>query len=68
MKAHDLAVLLLKSPDMDVMILDGFNGGGTPRELNLVTVKVITEDHAEVTADCEDRIDEQVLVLGFGNY
>jgi hypothetical protein len=35
MKAHELAKTLLAGPDKDIMILDGFNGGGIPRTINL---------------------------------
>lgn len=56
-------------PTMDVMILDGFNGGGTPRELNLGPAShIITAENAEDTADCEGREGEKVVVLGFGCY
>ena len=69
MKAKDLAKRLMENPEMEVMILDGFNGGGFPRTLNLgPSTKKISEADAFVTDDCEDKIDKEVLVIGFGCY
>lgn len=56
------------SPDTEIMILDGFNGGGSPREINLVAEHLVTDQDAEDTADCEDKADVFVVVLGVGNY
>lgn len=56
-------------PDIEVMILDSFNGGGYPRSINFGPIKnTITEDMANATADCEDRVGNDVIVLGFGCY
>lgn len=69
MKSHDLAAYFLKNPNMDVMILDGFNGGGEPRDLNLgPSPHTITEKNAKEGADCEGKVGKEVLVIGFGCY
>jgi hypothetical protein len=70
MKVKDLINKLQKYPqDMDVMILDSFNGGGVPREINLGPVEheITTEDINE-TADCEDIGRQTVVVMGYGCY
>lgn len=55
--------------DVEVMVLDSFNGGGHPRTLNLgPSVRTLTEANAEDNGDCEDRVGEKVLVVGFGSY
>lgn len=57
------------NPDAEVMILDSFNGGGVPRDLNLGPItQVITAEDAAETGDCEGRIGETVLVIGYGCY
>ncbi len=56
-------------PSTEVMILDGFNGGGDPREINLgPSERVITEQNAKDGADCEGKVGETVVVLGYGSY
>lgn len=56
-------------PKMPVMILDGFNGGGSPRDLNLgPTPRTISTEDADETADCEGQIGKEVVALGFGCY
>ena len=55
--------------DMEIMILDGFNGGGVPREINIHPwYHTITDDDAADTADCEDIVGENVVVMGYGSY
>lgn len=55
--------------DMLIMILDGFNGGGHPRDLNLgPTIQEIEQEDAEYTCDCENLIGNKVIVLGYGCY
>jgi hypothetical protein len=55
--------------DKEVMILDGFNGGGQPREINIgPTERVITTDNAGHCFDCEHLLGAEVIVLGFGSY
>jgi len=70
MKARELIELLSKrDPNVEVMILDGANGGGTPREINLgPTSHVISAADADDTADCEAREGEKIVVLGYGCY
>lgn len=51
------------------MILDGFNAGGTPREINFGPVlKTVTAEDAEDAADCEDLEGRAVIAIGFGCY
>jgi hypothetical protein len=50
------------------MILDGYNGGGVPRDINVYSQRTITGADADDTADCEQRIGEVVYVLGYGCY
>lgn len=55
--------------DLQVMILDGFNGGGVPRELNVGPRKhQISTDDLENCADCEEMVGQSVIVLGYGSY
>lgn len=55
--------------DMEVMILDGFNGGGCPREINLgPSTSKITLWNAGESADCEGRAGEKIVRLGYGCY
>lgn len=57
------------APTVEVMILDGFNGGGEPREINLGPhPQVITKENANNGADCEGKVDKEVLVIGYGCY
>jgi len=50
-------------------VLDGFNGGGLPRTINLgPTSRQITPDYARETADCEGLVGKDVLVVGYGCY
>lgn len=69
MKAKDLAERLLLDPEKEIMILDGFNGGGTPRIINFGPIQeVITLSDALTADDCEGREGEQILIIGFGCY
>jgi hypothetical protein len=54
----------------EVMILDGFNGGGNKRDINLrpSDLLTITKEDSERSGDCEGRVGEQVVVLGYGCY
>jgi len=70
MKVKELIARLAKQdPEKEVMILDGNNGGGVVREINLGPTehKVTVEDITE-SADAEDLGGETVIVLGYGNY
>ncbi|MGG6281834.1 hypothetical protein ACQ4M3_09710 [Leptolyngbya sp. AN03gr2] len=55
--------------DLEVMIADGFNGGGCPRDLNYGPCHIkISDPDAEESADCENRVGEDILLIGFGCY
>lgn len=70
MKVGELIQELNKfSLEQEVMILDGYNGGGVPREVNLgPQIQTVEDADAEETADCEGLVGEDVVVLGFGCY
>lgn len=57
-------------PGHQIMILDGFNGGGRPREINLgPSERTITTADVNDCGDCEDLgQDVEVYVLGYGCY
>jgi hypothetical protein len=55
--------------DKPIMILDGFNGGGTPRSINFGPVyRHVTDEDADECADCEAVADSTVYVIGYGSY
>ncbi|MBW4460545.1 MAG: hypothetical protein KME47_09930 [Nodosilinea sp. WJT8-NPBG4] len=55
--------------DFEVMILDGFNGGGYLRDINLgPCLTSIDSDNVENCADCEGRLAEIVIEMGYGCY
>jgi hypothetical protein len=69
MKSHEFAKKLLNLPNQELMILDGFNGGGCPREINLGPMehKVSNFDVLE----CDDSVNfigKNILVIGYGCY
>jgi hypothetical protein len=56
-------------PFAEVMILDGENGGGTPRTLNVTPhLREVTDADAFEASDCEDLVGKRVVVLGYGCY
>lgn len=64
-----IAKLQAHDPFQEVMVLDGPNGGGVPRDLNLGPVqRRLTAQDEENTADVEGRAGEVVVVLGCGCY
>jgi hypothetical protein len=70
MTVSELIMHLSKmNPNAHAMILDGHNGGGVPREINLgpqnQKVKKADGDDA---ADCEGLVGKTVVVLGYGCY
>ena len=68
-KAQLIAELAPFSDDTEVMILDGFNGGGEPREINLGPMKQkITKKNAKEGADCEGKVGNTVAIMGYGFY
>jgi hypothetical protein len=51
------------------MILDGFNGGGFPRDVNFGPMKHrIGAMDAKACGDCEDKLGVDVVVMGYGCY
>lgn len=57
------------APGAEVMVLDGFNGGGVPRAINIgPSFHTITQEEADNTADCEDLAGQEVVLIGFGCY
>ena len=57
------------NPETELMILDGFNGGGLPRTINYGPAPLkITEDHARECGDCEGMVGADVVVIGYGCY
>jgi hypothetical protein len=70
MNARQLIKILQQyNPETSVMIYDGFNGGGAPRDLNYgPAIHKITAQDAEATADCENREGQDVIIIGFGSY
>lgn len=55
------------NPKSHVLVNSGPNGSGSPYDLNQGPIShTITEDDANSTADCENRIGEQIVLIGFG--
>jgi len=56
--------------DAEVMIIDGENGDGEPRNINLAPTSLvkITKAEAKKETDCEGKAGVKVVVLGFGCY
>lgn len=65
-------ILLLSNmnPEMEIMILDGFNGGGYPRHINTgIGTQLISQDDVDECADCEDvGAGTEVYTMGYGCY
>ena len=70
MKIKDLIKQLEQfEGNTEIMILDGFNAGGYPRIINVTPMVCdISEDDADMCADCEGRVGEQIVVMGYGCY
>jgi len=70
MKNKDLIqLLLMQDPEQECMILDGNNGGGEPREINLGPVNhLITPSNADNGCDCEGKSGLTVTIIGYGCY
>ena len=58
------------SETTEVMILDGFNGGGNKRDINLTptNLRTISKEDENECGDCETRAGEKVIILGYGCY
>jgi len=55
--------------DLEVMILDGFNGGGYKRTINIdPSLQEITPEEDDNCGDCEGRAGELVVHIGYGCY
>lgn len=55
--------------DTTIMILDGSNGGGSLREINLgPRPQKVTRTDANESADCEELVGKRVWVMGYGCY
>ena len=56
--------------DINVMILDGFNGDGNKRDINFnpSILRKITEKDEKECGDCNDRVGEEIVLLGYGFY
>lgn len=56
-------------PEMPVMILEGFNGNGVPRTINVGPKTVlVTQADENDTSDCEGLVGQTVCALGYGSY
>ena len=70
MKVKNLIKKLSKfDQESEIMIMDGFNGGGCPREINLgPTYHKIGQKEEDECSDCEDIVDKVIVVMGYGCY
>jgi hypothetical protein len=69
MTKAELFERLADVPDgQEIMILDGSNAGGFPRDINVFSERTITATDAQECADCEDFVGTTVFVLGYGFY
>lgn len=71
MNIKQLKEHLNRFPDeMEVMILDGFNGQGNKRTINFTPSKsrIITEQEDNDLGDCEGKSGKEVVILGYGFY
>lgn len=70
MKVKDLISSLQQlNQESSIMILDGFNGGGSPRDINFGPIPhLITGEDSTETADCEGLVGTITFVIGYGSY
>lgn len=70
MTVQDLILRLQNfKPDFQVMILDAPNDDGVPRRINFGPVyQYVDFTDADQTADCEELVGQDVVLLGFGCY
>lgn len=53
----------------EVMILDGFNGGGYPRTINCGPyLRIVKKKEEKDCPDCEGKVGKQIVVMGYGCY
>ena len=53
--------------DIEVTILDGFNGCGQPRTINMGPFEEFASEHEE-TEDIETQGDTNIVIMGCGSY
>lgn len=69
MRSHELAAKLLSGPDFEVAILDGFNGGGEPRTINLgPSIRDVNRQYNTLCTDDIQTKTGSIVVIGFGSY
>lgn len=73
MKNKDLIEFLMKhDPEIEITILDGFNGGGCPRSINFNTkfegVAAFDGDEMADYSDLDTKEGNPIIVLGYGCY
>ena len=70
MKVRDAILALLDHPmNSELMIIDGENGNGVPRTLNLGPVAHrVTRSEVSETSDCDNLAGKDVTVIGYGCY
>lgn len=69
MTSHELARKLLSGPDLEVAIIDGFNGGGEPRTINYGPhVRDVNIEHSSYITDDIETKAGSIVVMGFGCY
>ena len=55
--------------DMEIMLMDEFNGNGAPRAINFgPACSIVTDEDADGASDCEGLVGQEVIVIGFGSY
>ena len=63
---NDLEAMKKSHGELEITILDGFNGGGEPRTINLITKRNIEQCRHD-TDDIETKSGD-ILVMGYGFY
>jgi hypothetical protein len=67
----ELKEILNKYDDnLEVMVLDGFNGGGSPRAINSgPRIYKITQNDIDELGDCEfHNVGDEIILMGYGSY
>lgn len=74
MKVEELITRLSQyDPELEVAILDGFNGGGIPRAINLGPfiedgIKEFEHDESCDYSDLETKEGKPIVIMGYGCY